>query len=693
MTTLWFDCETYSECDLKSAGTHRYAEHPSTEITVVQWALDGEEPTVFDCTGRHVPSTFPNLLLDPDVTIVAHNSAFDRTLLRHCWGLDIPVERWRDSMVKALTHGLPGALGKIGPILGLPDDELKDKRGKELIQLFCKPRPKGHTLRRATRETHPEQWAEFLDYSRQDVPAMRAIDRALPVWNYQGAELSLWHLDQRINDRGFCVDLDLARAAIAATDIEKARLKKATAEATDGLVSAPSKRDDLLAFILAEYGVDLPDMKADTLRRRLEDPELPDGVKLLISIRLEATKTSTAKYQALVKATSADGRLRNTLQFAGALRTSRWAGRIFQPQNMPRPTADFDEAQQEMGITALKGGYADAVFGDVMQLTSNAIRGAIVAPPGKKLCIADLANIEGRMLAWLAGEEWKLRAFREFDAGTGADLYKLAYARSFNVPSEDAVGQKRQIGKVMELALGYEGGVAAFITFAAVYRMDLAELADAVHSTAPKDALARGYSVHEWATKKKRGGGLELPQNIYVACEVLKHAWREAHPMTVALWAAAKDGVIAAIQNPGVTFEIGPHLKAQRDGAWLRVRLPSGRYLCYLQPKVDESGQITYMGVNQYTRQWTRIKTYGGKLIENATQAAARDVLAHNMPRAEAAGYEIVLTVHDELLTETPDTEDFSHEALAEMMTMCPPWARGLPLAAAGFETTRYRKD
>ena len=695
MTTLYLDLETYSECDLKAHGTHRYAEHPSTEIIVCQWAFDDDEPTVQDITvDRYYRPELAAALDDFTIEIVAHNSVFDRTLLRHCWGLDIPVERWRDTMVQAMAHGLPGALGKIGPILGLPEDQQKDKRGGQLIQLFCKPRPKGSLIRRATRETHPNEWAEFLAYSEQDIVSMRAIHRALPDWNYRGGELVLWHLDQRINDRGFAADLDLAHAAVAATDAEKARLKRETVEATNGLVSAPSKRDDMLTFILAEHGVDLPDLKADTLRRRLEDPELPDGVKLLINIRLEATKTSTSKYQALVKATSADGRLRNTLQFAGALRTARWAGRIFQPQNMPRPTEGFGEELQDLAIAALKGGYA-TVDGDVMLLTSNCIRGAIVAAPGKKLVVADLANIEGRMLAWLAGEEWKLQAFRDFDAGRGHDLYNVAYARAFNLdPADVGKGMKRQIGKVMELGLGYEGGVAAFVTFAAVYKMDLEQLADAVHSTAPKAALAAAYRIHEWAlTKPNMKAAKLLPKNVYVACEVLKTAWREAHPATVALWAAAKEGVAAAIATPGVTFDIGPHLRAQRDGAWLRVRLPSGRYLCYLQPKVDDAGQISYMGVSQYTRQWTRIKTYGGKLIENADQASARDVLAASMPAAEEHGFPIVLTVHDELITEPDDRDLWNVPRLAALMTRELPQFAGLPLAAAGFEGYRYRKD
>lgn len=702
MPTLWFDCETYSECDLKAHGTHRYAEHPSTDITVAQWAVEDGQPMVVDCTAPgHMHGAFlelHKLLRDPRVTVVAHNSAFDRTLLRRCWGYDVPIERWRDTMVKALAHGLPGSLDKIGQILGHDADQAKDKRGRELIQLFCKPRPKNMTLRRATRKTHPAEWAEFLAYSRQDIVAMRAIDRDLPEWNYRAGhpELALWHLDQRINDRGFAVDLDLAHAAIDAVAAETKRLKAEMVDATDGLVSSPSKRDQLLVFILAEYGVDLPDMRADTLRRRMEDPELPESVKLLLSIRLEATKTSTAKYKALVNATSADGRLRNTLQFAGAQRTARWAGRIFQPQNMPR--ADMKQEQIDLGIEALKAGCADVVFGsDTMRVTANAVRGCIVAPPGRKLVVSDLSNIEGRGLAFLAGEHWKLRAFAEFDAGTGPDLYKVAYARAFGVsPDFDHKTveghMQRQIGKVQELGLGYEGGVAAFVTFAAVYHMDLEAMADAVHRTAPREALAAAYGMWDWTVKKNRST-LGLPKNVWVACEVLKASWRAAHPATKALWDAARDGVTAAITNPGVTFDIGQHLRARRDGSWLRIRLPSGRYLCYLQPKVDDKGQITYAGVNQYTRQWGRIKTYGGKLIENCTQAFARDVMAHNMPAIERAGYEIVLSVHDELPTETPDSEEFSHEELSRLLATVPPWAQGIPLAAAGFETYRYRKD
>ncbi len=543
---------------------------------------------------------------------------------------------------------------------------------------------------RKTRETHPNEWAEFLEYSRQDIVAMRAIDRRLPSWNYRAGhpELALWHLDQRINDRGVMVDRDLATAATAAAEVEKARLKAETVEATGGAVASVSQRDELLRHIVEAYGVELADMRADTLRRRIEDPELPAGVRLLLELRLEATKTSTAKYAALARATSADGRLRNTLQFAGAPRTARWAGRIFQPHNMPRPTMRADEIA--VGIDALKGGTADLVYDDVMELTANAVRGCIVAPPGRKLCIADLANIEGRSLAWLAGEEWKLRAFRAFDAKRGPDLYIAAYARAFNIAPEQVTKGQRQIGKVMELALGYEGGVAAFLTFAAVYGLDLDALAAAVVAAAPADAIADAGRVWDWAVRQKRAMGLS--RSVDGACEVLKTAWRAAHPATVQFWRDIAEAVRSAIRSPGTRFTAGA-LVVQRDGAWLRIRLPSGRVLCYLQPQLDERDGISYMGIDQYTRKWARIKTYGGKLAENVTQAFARDVLAHNMPAVEAAQYDIVLSVHDELLTETPDTDEFSWQELATLMAAVPAWAQGLPLAAAGFETHRYRKE
>lgn len=697
MKYLWFDTETYSECDLRKHGTPVYAAHPSTEITVAQWAVDDGEPQVADLTdagngANFAPAALHPLLLDPDVVVVAHNSFFDRTLIRECWGIDVPAERWLDTMIVAYEHALPGALGALGDALGVREDAAKDKRGRALIQLFCKPRPANSKLRRATRETHPAEWAEFLEYSRQDIVAMRAVTQRMPDWNFRvgSPEHRLWVLDQRINDRGFAVDTELVAAAIGAIKDAQAGLKAQTAEATEGVVTSPSKRDQLLNFILAEHGVDLPDLRADTVRRRLEDPELPDGVKLLLMLRSEASKTSTSKYAAFANMTSADGRMRATMQFAGASRTARWAHRGPQPGNMPRPSHGFTQPLQETTIGALKAGAAH-LAGDVMQMTADAVRGCIVAPPGRKLCVADLSNIEGRGLVYLSGEQWKLDAFAALDRGEGHDLYKLAFARSFGVDPAKVSKADRQIGKVQELALGYEGGVGAFLTFAAVYQMDLAKMADAVHASAGKDVLAAAYRMHEWTVEQRRTThGLE--KNVWVACEALKAMWRSAHPATQAFWKDIAQAARDAIATPGVAFPAGKHIKLRRDGAWLRLRLPSGRFLCYLNPRVDDAGQISYMGVNQYTRKWARIKTYGGKLAENATQAFARDVLASSMQAAEDRGYAIVLSVHDELLAETPDSDAYTHTELAGIMATVPGWAKGLPLAAAGFEAKRYGK-
>ena len=700
-TVLYCDLETFSTIELKH-GTHRYAE--AGEVMLFGYAIDDGEPQVWDLTtGESMPADLEALLEDDSVEQVWQNSHFDRTLLRHALGIHIHPRDIHDTMVQAMAHSLPGGLDKLGQVLKIDEDKRKDKRGKELIQLFCKPRPKNHHLRRATRATHPVEWKEFKDYLKSDIIAMRAIRKKMPMWNFKpgGFERRLWELDQKINDRGFAVDLELAHAAIEATRMAQAALRERVQDETLGVVESATQRDALLAFILEAHGVDLPDMSSDTLKRRLDDPELPDGVRQLIAIRLEAGMASSAKYKAVINGVSKDGRLRNTLQFAAALRTQRWGGRIFQPQNMKRPDPDFKKAETINGvIEAIKLGCLELVHDEPMRALANAVRGCIIAPPGRKLVIADLSNIEGRFLVFLASEHWKLKAFANIDQGEGEDMYKVSYARAFNTIPEHVDDYQRQIGKVMELAMGYEGGVGAFITFAAVYKMDLEQLAVAVQQTTDQAALYQAEKMWDWTVKKRRSTyGLE--KFVWIACEVLKTKWRNAHPAVVELWKTAQEAVRLAIMNPGVPFAIGEHLKAQRDGAWLRIRLPSGRCLCYLHPEVSERGEISYMGLSQYTRQWTRIKTYGGKLIENATQAGSRDVLAYNMPVIEDTvttldddpNTGIVLTVHDEVLTEVPDDDRFMPDDLAALMSQVPTWAPGLPLAAKGFETDRYRKD
>lgn len=702
---LWADTETYSPTDLKTYGTARYAE--DAEVMIWTYALGDEPVKVWDCTAeRLMPNDLADALDDESVLLNFQNSFFDRTVL-NATGLRLPITRFRDTMVKAMAHSLPGGLEKIGEILKLDDDQKKHKRGKELIQLFCKPRPRNQKLRRATRETHPAEWQEFIEYAVADVEAMRAADKKLPVWNYRGDELALWHLDQAINSRGVAVDVELARAAIRAADRAQKILATRANELTDGAVQAATQRDKLLMHILATYEIEVPDLKTSTVERILKDATgLPPVLIELLGVRLQASKTSTSKYKRLVNAVNDDGRLRGTLQFNGANRTGRWAGRLFQPQNLPRPT--LKQAVIESGIDAMKADCEDLSFVNVMELTSSAIRGCIVAPKGKKLVVADLSNIEGRDQAWLSGEEWKLQAFRDFDTiiGTdakgepirkGHDLYAIAYAKSFGVTPESVMedkkrgGDQRQIGKVQELALGYEGGVGAFLTFAAAYGIDLEEMADKAYSAIPGEILYEAEGVLEW-TKRKKRSTFGLTDKAWIVCESFKRSWRKAHPKTASYWPELGDAVRKAIARPGVLIECR-RLLVQRDGSWLRIRLPSGRYLCYPSPQVDENGQISYMGVNQYTRKWSRIKTYGGKLFENVCQAVARDVLTHNMPHIEAAGYQIVLTVHDEVICEAPDSADFSEPHLSSLLAANPPWALDLPLAAGGFEAYRYRKD
>ena len=683
---LFLDLETYCETPIKN-GTHAYAEN--AEVMIFAWALGDGEVHVEDLTAAPMSKELLVLLKNSDVKLIAHNSGFDRTVLRHAYpALPLDISRWEDTMVQALSHSLPGALGSLSEIFGLEADIAKDKAGKQLIQLFCKPQPANRKDRRATRETHPEKWAEFISYAKNDILAMRELRKKMPKWNYRGSELALWHLDQMINDRGVSIDLDLVHCAIEAVDKAQKGLAKQTKEMTNGEVEAATQRDAMLKYILEAHGVGLPDMQKATLERRLNDDSLPLAVRELIAIRLQASTTSTAKYKALALGTNSDGRLRGTLQFNGASRTGRWAGRLFQPQNLPRPALKQNVIDQ--GIETLKIGCADLFYENVMELTSSAIRGCIQAPEGKKLVVADLSNIEGRGLAWLAGEEWKNQAFRDFDAGKGHDLYKLAYAKSFGVSPEDVDKEQRQVGKVQELALGYEGGVGAFLTFASAYGLDLDAMAEQAIGNIDKGVMNEAIRAYEWH-KKERRNTFGLKRDTWLVCDSFKRSWRYAHPNISAWWLELKDAAINALNNPGVAF---PCRKVAflKKGSWLLIKLPSGRFLCYPGAKMED-GKISYMGNNQYTRKWQRLYTYGGKFAENITQAFSRDVLGHNMPIIETAEYQTVLTVHDEVITEAPDLPEFNHEHLSSLLATNPEWAIDLPLAAAGFESYRYKKD
>lgn len=643
MSVLYLDLETYSETPI-THGTHKYAEN--AEVLLVAYAFDDEPVEVMDLTERGSLDSV-QMMIDTADTVVIHNSAFDRTVLRHC-GVHVPIHKIEDTMVRALAHGLPGSLGQLCDVLGVPQDKAKDKAGKKLIHLFTKPRPKNVKLRRATRDTHPEEWAAFIEYARLDVDAMRVVYRLLPDWNSRGSERALWLLDQTINDRGIAIDVELADAALRAFQRSARSLAERTRVLTGGAVGSLTQRDKFLQHLEDGLSFTTPDLKKGTVSTLLQGTLSPE-VRELLEIRQQASATSPAKYKVLLKATSADGRLRGTLQFCGASRTGRWGGRLFQPQNLPRPT--LKQEQIDAGIKAMKLDVEDLLFDNVAELCSSAVRGALVASPGHKLVVSDLSNIEGRVLAWLAGEDWKVKAFSDFDAGVGHDLYKLAYARSFNKDAEDVTKDERQIGKVQELALGYQGSIGAFSSMAALY-------------------------------------GVFLPEP---EVDAIVKAWRKAHKAVVSLWYDLERAAKEAIRSPG-TRQVVRDLTVGYQNNWLRIKLPSGRYLCYPHAALSK-GSIVYEGVNQYTKKWETIETYGGKLVENVVQAVARDVLASGMQRAEAAGYAVCLHVHDELITETPDTDEYSVDGLSRIMSTNPGWALGLPLAAAGFETHRYKKD
>ena len=695
---LYLDTETYNEHPI-SKGVYAYAE--TVEIMLFQYAFNDSPVCVVDlANGAKLPQEVINLLLNPEVLLFAQNSMFDRTVLaKGKLFKDRPdivkaisdPNRWRDSMVIAYAHSLKGGLGDLCEIFKLDNDQAKDKEGKALVQLFCKPRPKTSKIRRATSKTHPEEWDKFKHYAKQDIVSMREVVKRMPNWNMQesSTELQLWHLDQRINDRGVCIDVDLAEKAVECIDIEQRRLADETHSMTEGEVQTATQRDAMLKHIAGAYGITLDDLTASTIERRLNDPDLPDGLRELLAVRQQASTTSTSKYKALLKRVNSDGRLRGTLQFMGAPRTGRWAGRGFQPQNLTRPT--LPQWQIDLGIEAIKSGTADLLTDNIMKLTSNTLRGCICAPEGKKLVVSDLSNIEGRVLAWLAGESWKIKAFQDYDNGTGHDLYKLSYSKSFGVNPNYVTKEQRQIGKVQELALGYEGGVGAFITFSTAYGIDLDAMADIAIKNVDLRILDEAKNAYEWALKNKRTYGLS--DKAYIVCDAFKRSWRTAHPSIVELWKKLDSGIRYVITGEAKTLRINENLVIDKVGAWLRIQLPSGRYLCYPGARIDENGKISYMGLNTYSRKWERINTYGGKIAENITQAVARDVMAWSMPCIDEIGFNIVLTVHDEIITEAPDIPEYSHEYLSQILSTPPEWAEGLPLAAAGFESYRYKKD
>lgn len=733
MSYLYLDFETFSEADLKKVGSYAYAEHPTTEVLICTYAFDDEPVQVWDCTdGSDMPGDLHRALrrlVKPNsrIKMVWHNGGlFDRLIMKHCWGFDIPVSNTIDTMIRAFRHALPGSLDALCEVLGVSADNAKDKRGKALIQRFSKPTPKNYKIRRYTAETHPDEWALFIKYAVSDITAMREVFHKLPRWGNSEFEDRVLELDQLINDRGFKVDVALAEAAIEAVEKHKAQLQEEAQRKYGGSLTGKDFLPILRELAPAHR---IHNAQKSTLNDLLADDDLPDDARTIIEMRLGAASTASTKYNPLLLGRSSDDRRRGCLQYGGAKRTLRWAGKGFQPQNLARGYYHDDELDK--GISALLKGRAHRRF-DVAKLTASTVRSCIIPEAGHKFVVADYSNVEGRGLAWLAGEETALDTFR-----AGLDIYCVTAGKMFGMDPDDIkknFKEIRQIGKACELGLGYEGGVGAFVTFAKNLGLDLIEMAKTMDGTFPDHiwaATARGY---EWARiqeakrpphpgEKDDRPSYILDKKVWRTCDAIKRMWRESHPETVAFWRDLKDGILAAVRNPGREFWAGAHLRRNGErairiwrtvefdssgrkvpGWWLCMELPSGRILSYpgigvsVTKETDEDGRVNtnvrikYQGENQLTRQWTTLYTHGGKACENIVQALCRDLLAYAMINVEGGGYPIVLSVHDELVCETPDTPEYTVAELEKLMCSLPEWAEGFPLVAEGAEMKRYAK-
>ena len=721
---LYLDTETFSEADLKKVGSYAYAEHPTTEVIICTYAVDGGPVEVWDCTSEPVMPISLRVALRNvmrgRMKIVGHNFLmFDRPIMKHCWGFDIPVSNTIDTMIWAFRHALPGSLDALCEVLGVSADNAKDKRGKALIQRFSKPTPKNYKIRRYTAETHPDEWALFIKYAVSDITAMREVFHKLPRWGNSEFEDRVLELDQLINDRGFKVDVALAEAAIEAVEKHKAQLQEEAQRKYGGSLTGKDFLPILRELTPAHR---IHNAQKSTLNDLLSDDDLPDDARTIIEMRLGAASTASAKYAPLLLGRSSDDRRRGCIQYGGAKRTLRWAGKAFGPQNLAR--GYYHDEELFRGILALLKRRAHRRF-DIAKLTASTVRSCIIPEAGKKFVVADYSNVEGRGLAWLAGEETALDTFR-----AGLDIYCVTAGKMFGMEPDYIKKERkdlRQIGKACELGLGYAGGVGAFVQFAKNLGLDLVDMAKTMDGTFPDHiwaATARGY---EWARiqeakRPPRPGEKDdrpsyiLDKKVWRTCDAIKRMWRESHPETVAFWRDIEDAAMAAIRNPGKEFTAGPRgVKFSRNvetdnngnkvaGWWLRMTLPSGRVMSYpgvglsVSKETDEDGKVStnvrikYQGENQLTRQWGFQYTYSGKLVENCTQALCRDLLANALLNVEANGYPIVLHVHDEIICETPDLPEYNVDELEKLMCALPEWAEGFPLVAEGAEMKRYAK-
>ena len=652
--TLSIDLETYSEIDIAKCGSFRYIDDESFEILLLGYAFDDEPVTVIDLTAdEEVPADFLAALYDPEVTKTAWNCAFERFGLWKHFGRYCPPEQWSDTMILSAVCGLPLGLGEAGKALRLEADEAKDREGKALIRYFCSPcRPTkvngGRTRNLPQHDT--DKWALFIEYNRQDVVAERTIRKRLLRWEPDSLEHRFWCLDARINERGMRVDRELVHNAIAMDERYKAELTK-QAVAISGLEN-PNSVAQIKQWLLEQEGIEVPSLNKKVVAEVVSQLN-GERAKQFMALRARLAKSSTKKYEAMERSACADAHIKGCFQFYGANRTGRFAGRLVQLQNLPQNHME-DLAVARSLVRDNDYETVRLLYDSVSDTLSELIRTALIPEPGHRFIVADFSAIEARVIAWIAGEQWRLDVFRN-----GGDIYCASASQMFHVPvvKHGENGHLRQKGKIAELALGYGGGANALKAFGA-------------------DKMGM--------TEEEMVNTVDL--------------WREASPRVCALWRALERAAIRCVvhKTPQVSALGGIRFEMECGILWMT--LPSGRRIAYYGAEYGPSRfhrdrrALSYMGVDQKTKRWGRVETWGGKLAENVTQATARDCLRDTMLALEDAGYDIRAHVHDEVIISEP-RDGRTVEDVSAIMGRELPWAPGLPLRGDGYACDFYMKD
>lgn len=694
-STLYLDVEVKAPFKraLDIIGLDNYARHSNTRLLLFSYAIDDLPIKTWDLTvGEPIPKDLMQALTDESMRLVAHNAQFDRVVLSHLlpkYVKDLSIvkfchqyRRWYCTRAKAYAHGLPGSLSKLSTLYGLKD--LGKSDGKNLIEKYCEqgcPKDSG--------------WTDFVNYSKQDVEAVRALNKVLPDMSFTVQEQNYYALNQKINDFGFKIDKKLAECMVEASLKAQSIINKRISDLTNGTVIRGTQRDKL-HDILKDL---IPDMRAETIKnvlRNSDSTELNPVKRELLELRLCSAKNSIAKCRVALDTAGQDDRIRYTIVYGGGGRNLRDSHEGFQPGNLPRPSASRKELSDQYEVVeALLSGYANEIWGvETLTACADVIRGLIIPEKGNCLISADWSNIEGRMLAWLANEKWKLNVYRAQDSGKGADGYKLLGARMTGKHIDSIDDYERQKFKVVDLSMGYGGGVGAFVKAAHSSQLDLEQLSVDVMNTLGDKYLEKANDSWDWAVKNDNTYG--LAENVYKACAMLRDAYRDACSNIVSFWNELEECALSAFEiretihscaNGKVKFT------CDKEAEWLAMQIPSGRHVMFAKPRLEssENGKKNLSVLK--SPMWNRESVYGGYLANAVTQSSCRDILIQTMLDIDAAGYDIIMDIHDEIIIEVK--EEKSKEALidiARMMTKERPWCKDMPLSVKAKIMYRYGK-